>query len=104
MTVRRLLVKVSTILLYSLERNYSYPNYINPIEIGLYWAKIKYLKSPFKSLGLWSPNRYETDLLNEVLNIDFSQGTADISKVKDGGRKKIYQFDPRRRHISLESG
>ena len=42
------------------------------------------LKS-FKSLGLWSPNRYEVDLSCEVLNIDFSQGNAKISEVKVGG-------------------
>ena len=38
------------------------------------------------SLGLWSPYRYEIDLLYEVLNIDFGQGAAKISKVKAGGR------------------
>ena len=41
----------------------------------------------FKSLGLWSPNRYEIDLSNEILNIDFGQGAAKISEVKVGGRK-----------------
>ena len=45
------------------------------------------LKS-FKSLGLWSPNRYELDLLNEVLNIDFGLEAAKISEVKVGGQKK----------------
>ena len=44
-----------------------------------FWAKITYRKS-FKSLGLWSPNRYEIDLLNEVLNIDFDWGAARISE------------------------
>ena len=39
----------------------------------------------FKSLGLWSPNRYEIDLSNEVLDIDFGQGAAKISEVKVGG-------------------
>ena len=38
----------------------------------------------FKSLGLWSPSRYEVDLLYEVLNIDFGQGAAKISEVKFG--------------------
>ena len=33
-------------------------------------------------LGLLAPNRYEVDLSNEVLNIDFGQGAAKISKVK----------------------
>ena len=44
-------------------------------------------KSCLKSchdLGLLAPNRYESDLLNEVLNINFGQGTAKISKVKVG--------------------
>ena len=45
------------------------------------------LKS-FKSLGLWSTNRYEIDLLNEVLNIDFGQGATKISEVKVRGKKK----------------
>ena len=42
----------------------------------------------FKSLGLCPPNKYEVDLSNEVLNIDFGQGAAKISEVKVGGRKK----------------
>ena len=37
-----------------------------------------------KSFGLWSTNRYETDLLNEVLNIDFGLRVAKISEVKVG--------------------
>ena len=36
-------------------------------------------------LGLLSPNRYEVDLLNEVLNIDFGQVATKISEVKVGG-------------------
>ena len=35
-----------------------------------------------KSLGLWSPSRYEIDLSNEVLNIDFGEGAAMIPEVK----------------------
>ena len=42
----------------------------------------------FKSLRFCPPNRYEIDLSNEVLNIDFGQGAAKISEVKVGGRKK----------------
>ena len=38
----------------------------------------------FKNLGLWSPNKYEIDLSNEVLNIDFGQGAAKIPEVKVG--------------------
>ena len=39
-------------------------------------------------LGLCSTNRYEIDLSNEVLNIDFGQEAAKISEVKVGGQKK----------------
>ena len=45
-------------------------------------------KKSFKSLGLCPPNRYEIDLSNEVLNIDFGQGAAKIPEVKSGVRKK----------------
>ena len=41
-----------------------------------------------KSLALWPPNRYEVDLLNEVLDINFGQGAARISDVKVVGQKK----------------
>ena len=41
----------------------------------------------YHGLGLLAPNRYEVDLSNEVLNIDFSQGTAKISEVKVGLKK-----------------
>ena len=43
----------------------------------------------FKSIGLWSQNRYEIDLSNEVLNIDFGQGDAKISKVKVDPQKNF---------------
>ena len=36
-------------------------------------------------LGFLVPNRFEIDLSNEVLNIDFGQGAAKISMVKVGG-------------------
>ena len=35
-------------------------------------------------LELESPNRYEIDLSNEVLYLDFDQGAAKISEVKIG--------------------
>ena len=38
----------------------------------------------FKSLGLLSLKRYDIDLLNEVLNIDFALRAAKISEVKVG--------------------
>ena len=40
-------------------------------------------------LSFLAPKRYEIDLSNEVLKIDFGQKTAEISKVKVGGRKNI---------------
>ena len=42
----------------------------------------------FESLWLLSPNRYEIDLSNEVLNVDFGQEAEKISEVKVGGGKK----------------
>ena len=36
-------------------------------------------------LEILAINRYEVDLSNEVLNIDFGQGAAKISKVKVRG-------------------
>ena len=40
----------------------------------------------FHGLGLLAPNKYEIDLSNEALNIDFGQEATKISKVKVGGR------------------
>ena len=53
---------------------------------------------PLKSLGLLSPNRYEIDHLNEVLNIDFDQGAAKIPEVKVGVQKKYLPIGPVRTH------
>ena len=50
-------------------------------------------------MGFLSPNRYEIDLSNEVLNIDFGQGAAKISEVKLGGRKKHLPISPVRAHV-----
>ena len=44
------------------------------------------------AFGLPAPNKYEVDLSNEVLNIDFDQGTAKISEVKVGLQKKFQTF------------
>ena len=41
------------------------------------------------SPGLLSPNKYESDLSNEVLCILLGQQAAKISEVKDGSRKKL---------------
>ena len=39
----------------------------------------------FHGLGLLAQKIYELDLSNEVVNIDFDQGAAKISKVKVRG-------------------
>ena len=57
---------------YSFYILYFYPFYI---DIGLLWAKIIYLKSHSKAFGF---RLYDTDLANEVSNIDFGQGAAKI--------------------------
>ena len=57
---------------------------INTIKMGLLWAKITYPR-----LALLAPNRYEVDLSNEILNIDFGQGAAKILEVKIGSQKKV---------------
>ena len=55
----------------------------------LHFVQVKVPYQPhvksFKRFGLYSPNRSEIDLSNEVLNIDFGQGAAKISEVKVGG-------------------
>ena len=43
-----------------------------------------------------SPKRYEIDLSNEVLNIDFGQRAAKIPEVKFGGQKKYLPISPAR--------
>ena len=45
-------------------------------------------------LGLLASNRYEVDLSNEVLNIDFGEGTAKILEVKVSGREKYLPTRP----------
>ena len=42
----------------------------------------------FHGLGLLAPEKYEINLSNEVLNIDFGKGAAKISEFKVGGKKK----------------
>ena len=64
--------------------------YISLIEIGVLSAKIIYVRS----LGLQSPNRYEIDLLNEVLNFDFDQSLEKVSaNSADPGRMGSNQAD-----------
>ena len=65
-----------------------YTYFISPIEKGLIWNKITHLKF-FKGLNFLYPNRYEIDLIYEILNIDFDQGTTEITEVKVGGKKDI---------------
>ena len=51
---------------------------------------LKFIQTPWAL----SPNRYEIDLLNEVLNVDFGQGAAKILEVKVGVRKKYLPIGP----------
>ena len=53
--------------------------YFDPLKLHLK------VMQPLVSLA---PNRYELDLLNEVIKIHFGQGAAKIFKVKIGGPKK----------------
>ena len=68
-----------------------------------FYSKYSHDKKRFMTL-LHKPYRNrvtlsnEIDLLNEVLNIDFSQGAAKISKVKVGVRKKYLPISPVRTH------
>ena len=41
-----------------------------------------------------TPKKYEKDLLNEVLNIDFYKGAAKILEVKVGDQKKYVPIWP----------
>ena len=43
---------------------------------------------PFYSLGLLAPNRYESDVLNEVLNVLIGQTVAKLKSCKVGDHKK----------------
>ena len=47
---------------------------------------------PFLCLGLLALNRYDINLSNEILDIDFDQGAAKISEIKISGDSA----DPRR--------
>ena len=53
--------------------------------MGLFWGKITYLRSHSKAFAFSLQNRYEIDLLYEVLNINFGQGAAKISEVEIKG-------------------
>ena len=56
-------------IVYSGVRLRFYTYYIIPIEIGLLWAKINYLKSHSKALGFGLQlDIHKADLLNEALN------------------------------------
>ena len=56
-------------------------HYINGVILSVDYIP----KKSYHDLGLLAPNRYEVDLLNEVLNIHFNQGVAKISRLKDRG-------------------
>ena len=55
-------------------------------------------------LGLLTPNRFVLDLLNEILNIDFGQRAAKVSKFKFGGRKKISTSSTGLGRVGVEPG
>ena len=60
---------------------YSYPYYIGPIEIGLLWTKITYLKSHSMALGFL----FQTDmsLIFQMRKyIDFGQGAAKYQRLE----------------------
>ena len=44
-------LKLMALDMYSRDKKGTYPYYISPIEIGLLWAKITYLKTRSKALG-----------------------------------------------------
>ena len=56
-------------------------------EIRVLWVKINHVKKQCHDHGFQSPNRYESDLSNEVLYALVGQDAAKISEVKVGGRK-----------------
>ena len=45
-------------------------------------------KKSCHDLGFQSPNKYDSDLLNEILYILVDQEAAKLSEVKVGGQKK----------------
>ena len=46
----------------------------------------------FHGLGLLAPNKYEIDLSNEVLNIDFGHRAKKVPEVKVGVWKNVFQL------------
>ena len=78
--VQRLLIsKVQTMVQWCQMKNQQIPFYV--VNNGNLNHHYKPYKS-FKSLVLWSSNRYEIDLSNEVLDIFFGQEAEKISEVK----------------------
>ena len=61
--------------------------------MGSFWAKIKHLKSHSIALGFGLQTDMKKDLSYEVLNIDFGQGAAKISEVKNNFCQSV-QFKP----------
>ena len=59
-------------------------DYYTPLVHMPYANGVTLSQDFIKSLELWSLNRYEMDLSNEILNIDFDQGATKISEVKFG--------------------
>jgi len=71
---------------------YSAANFCFNKGVWMIWnkgtlSKDKSCKKSSHDLGFHSPNRYESDLLNEILYIHVGQEATKISEVKVGGRK-----------------
>ena len=66
-------------------------------------SKDKSCKKSCHDLGFQSPNRYESDLLNELLYLLVGQEAAKISEAKVEGRKNLPD-QPGPGRLSLESG
>ena len=57
-----------------------------------YWNRVTLSRDyihwkSFHGLVLLDPSKYEIDISNQVVNIDFGQGAAKVSEVKVGGQK-----------------
>ena len=71
-------------------QNYSAANFCFNKSLCMIWnegtlSKHKYSSKSFHGPGFESPNRYESDLSNEVLFTFVGQEAAKISEVKSGG-------------------
>ena len=68
--------------------------YISPIEIGVFWLKIKCLKSATRLLNRVCVGRRGLDLSKEVLWVSVCQRAAKLPAGKVGGLKKNSAMRP----------